>query len=294
MIDKHEALQIIAAEAAQGKLTFPAQVQVALRVREVLEDPDCHIDRVALLVNADPMLSARVVAMANSPALNPSGKTITDARSGISRIGLAAMRALVTAEVARQLANMPERSEDRVLSAQLWTHSVHVAALAHVLARRVTKQNPDTAMFAGIVHELGGLYLLFRAKDFPCLLENQLVPETVGAEPNEGEDEGPCEGEGEGAVGRAIMQALAIPEPVMQVIEELWQGYLTMPPTTLGDTLLLADELAPVQSPLRQRLVSATSSNAANIDMAIGEEMLSEIMQESTSQVASLIHGLNS
>ena len=55
-----------------------------------------------------------------------------------------------------------------------------------------------------------------------------------------------------------------------------------------------ANELAPVQSPLRQRLVGAASSTATNIDMAIGEEMLSEIMQESTSQVTSLIHGLNS
>ncbi|MES2561491.1 MAG: HDOD domain-containing protein [Pseudomonadota bacterium] len=294
MIDKREALQIIAAEAAQGKLTFPAHVQVALRVREILEDPNCHIDRVAQLVNADPMLSARVVAMANSPALNPSGKTVTDPRSGIARIGLATMRALVIAQVAKQLASMPGRQEDRALSAQLWTHSVHVAALAHVLARRVTKQSPETAMFAGIVHELGGLYLLFRAKDFPCLLESAPQTQTNGAEQDESESDAPSEDEGEGAVGRAIMQALTIPEPVMLVIEDLWKGYLSMPPTSLSDTLLLADELAPVQSPLRQRLAGATSSNALNIDMAIGEEMLSEIMEESTSHVSSLIHGLNS
>lgn len=294
MIDKHEALQIIAAEAAQGKLTFPPHVQVALRVREILDEPNCHIDRVAQLVNADPMLSARVVALANSLALNPSGKTVTDPRSGIARIGLAMMRALVIAQVAKQLASMPGRQEDRALSAQLWAHSVHVAALAHVLARRVTKQSPETAMFAGIVHELGGLYLLFRAKDFPCLLESASQTQGNGAEQDESESDAPSEDEGEGAVGRAIMQALTIPEPVMLVIEDLWKGYLSMPPTSLGDTLLLADELAPVQSPLRQRLIGATSSSALNIDMAIGEEMLSEIMEESTSQVSSLIHGLNS
>jgi HD-like signal output (HDOD) protein len=294
MMEKREALQIISTEAAQGKLTFPAHAQVALRVREVLDDPDCHTEEIARLVNADPMLSARVVAMGNASAINPSGKSITDTRSAIARIGLAAMRALVVAEIAKKLANMPARSEDRALSAQLWTHSVHVAALAHVLARRVTKQSPDTAMFAGIVHELGGLYILFRAQDFPCLLDREPLPQASGTESDEGEDEGPCEDEGEGAVGRAIMKALAIPEPVTRVIEDLWKGYLTLPPSTLGDTLLLADELAAVQSPLRQRLIGATSSNAVNIDMAIGEEMLSEIMQESATQVTSLIEGLNS
>jgi HD-like signal output (HDOD) protein len=293
-MDKREALQTIAAEAAHGKLTFPAHMQVALRVREVLDDPECHTDDVARLVRAEPVLSARVVAMANSAVLNPSGKVITDARSAIARIGLGTVRTLAVAEVARQLANLPARPEHRVLSTELWTHSVHVAALAHVLAKRVTQQNPETAMFAGIVHELGGLYLLFRAKDFPCLLDSQPLAQTSRAEQDDGENEGPSEDEGEGPVGRAIMQALSIPEPVLLVIEDLWKGYLTMPPVTLGDTLLLADELAPVQSPLRQRLTAARSRKPGDIDMIIGEEKLSEILEESAADVASLTKALNS
>ena len=41
---------------------------------------------------------------------------------------------------------------------------------ARVLARRVTRQNPDAAFFAGIVHEVGSFYLISRAADFPGLL----------------------------------------------------------------------------------------------------------------------------
>ena len=47
-----------------------------------------------------------------------------------------------------------------------------MAALAHVLSRRVSHVDAETAMFAGIVHEVGGFYLLSRAEEFPALLED--------------------------------------------------------------------------------------------------------------------------
>lgn len=291
-MDKREALRTIAAEAARVIPTFPSHVQVALRVSEVSADLDCDIDAVARLVKGEPLLSARVVAMANSAALtNTSGKRITDPRSAITRIGVGAMRTLAVAEVARYLANVTARPEDRVLAAQLLTHSMHVGVLAHVLSKRVTQQNAETAMFAGIVHELGGLYLIFRAKDFPCLLESHPREEASGAEQDNGDAQGPSEEEGEGDIGRAMMKALSVPEPVMIAIEDLWEGYLAMPPDTLGDTLLLANELAPVQSPLQQRF-NTERPKPGNIDMVIGEDMLSEILQESAVDVASLIKAL--
>jgi len=46
-------------------------------------------------------------------------------------------------------------------------HTAHVASLAHVIARRVTRLDPETALFAGIIHEVGGFYLLSRVKDHP-------------------------------------------------------------------------------------------------------------------------------
>ena len=142
------------------------------------------------------------------------------------------------------------------------------------------------------MHELGALYLIFRAKDFPCLLDSPLMEEAGGADQDEGDAEGPREEEGEGDIGRAIMKALSIPEPVLIAIEDLWEGYLASPPATLGDTLLLADELAPVQSPLRQRF-NTERPKLSNIDSVIGDEMLGQILQESAPDAASLIKALD-
>ena len=201
-------------------------------------------------------------------------------------------------ELQRQLANHPllggRRPRHRLLADQLWEHSAHVAALAHVLARRVTKQDPETALFAGVVHEVGAFYLLSRAKDYPCLLEEPPVVETAagaaGGDEDEGEEEATAEGNGK--IGEAVLKKLSVPEKVVGAIEVLWKGYLALPPSSLGDTLLLADLLAPVHSPLRQMIVKEGQGRHADIDMTIGADTLSGILQESADEVESMIVAL--
>lgn len=41
------------------------------------------------------------------------------------------------------------------ISHAAWQHSIHVAAIARVLARRLGRINPDEAMLAGLVHDVG-------------------------------------------------------------------------------------------------------------------------------------------
>ena len=100
-----------------------------------------------------------------------SSGQVANVRSAIARIGFNTLRALVSSLVMQQIAGASKNPLIRSKINQLWEHSAQVAALSQVLARRVTKSNPDTAMFAGIVHEVGGFYILSRAEEFPCLLE---------------------------------------------------------------------------------------------------------------------------
>lgn len=277
-MNKQEIFTAIAADVSQGELAFPTSARVAMKVRQALGDPDCHIDTATKLVQAEPLLSARVVAIANSVVFNRSGREITDVRTSVARLGFSTVRSLAAALVTRQLAGGAEAKAQEALAAQLWEHTAHVASLANVLARRVTKVDPDTAMFAGIVHEVGGFYLLSRAKDFPGLLEDDFDAWTET---------------GEAEVGRAVLKVLAVPEQVLDAITTYWNGYLAMPPTSLGDTLLLAEELSPVPSPLRTKGGGDLGVGmAASINMLIGEESLSSILEESRDEVRSLTGAL--
>lgn len=275
-MDKQQIFRSIAADAAKGELVFPTGAQVALRVMQALDNPDCQIEAAAKLVQAEPLLAARVVAMSNSVAFNRAGREVTDVRTAVMRLGFRSVRALAMALVTRQMAGKSMVPAHQGLVAQLWEHTAHVATLAQVIAQRFTHVDHDTALFAGIVHEVGGFYMLSRAEEFPGLLEGgfQDWMET-----------------GEAEVGRAILQVLAVPERVIEAVETYWNGYLAIPPVSLGDTLLLAEELAPVASPLHN-LGDKRPDAGARMDITIGQDVLSSILAEASEEVASLTRAL--
>lgn len=282
-MNRNQALTLLTDEARRGEIHFPTNTQVTLKVRQALDDPDCHLEAAGKLIQADPLLAAQVVAMANSVAFNPSGREITEVRTAASRLGFQTLRTLVMAQLTRQMAGGAGSPEQQRMTAQLWVHSAHVAALARVIARRVSGQNPDTALFAGLVHEIGGFYLLSRSSQYPCLLDAR----PAGA---------PVDGDAdvdriavENALGLAVLRQLAVPAPLIAAVEHYAQGYLSLPPKSLGDTLLLADYLAPVASPL---LPAEVDQGDATLDFADGEVTLSQVLAESAEEVDSLIAAL--
>lgn len=290
-MNRHDALKKIADEVAGGQLHFASNTELALRIRRSLDDPDCHMDAAAKLMQAEPVLSAQVVAIANSVAYNPMGREITDVKTAVTRLGFATLRNLVMALVTRQMAGAPGSPEQRRMTAQLWEHTTHVAALCRVIAKRVTHLDPDTALFVGLVHEVGGFYLLSRSAEYPSLLvqpPSVLVESPADAEPEETDDEAVGL---EGELCIAVLRKLNVPEIVIKAVSDYWAGFLAMPPESLGDTLLLAEFLAPVASPLRA-LGGAGPAGDAMIDMTIGEDTLTEILEESAEEVASISRAL--
>lgn len=297
---RQEALKLIAAEVAGGQIQFSSNTEVALRIRKALDDPECHVEAAAKLMQAEPVLSAQVVAIANSVAYNPSGREISDVKTAVSRLGFATLRSLVIALVTREMAGKPGSPAQRKATAQLWEHTTHVAALCRVIAKKVTKLDPDAALFVGLVHEVGGFFLLSRADDYPVLLEPipAVIEEesaTDSADGSDSDDEEDSDDESVGIEGDlclAVLRKLNVPDTVITAISDYQAGFLSMPAHSMGDTLLLAEFLSPVPSPLRATGVAGPGDHAS-IDMAIGEGTLAEILKESAEEVASISRALS-
>ncbi len=272
-MDRLAIYKNIAEQANQGDLVFPTHVEETLKLKRILENPDCHLETAAKYIIADPVLSARTVAMANSSAFNRSGKEINNVPMAISRLGFRTIRTLVSATLVRQLNSQLRDPGLKQKAKQLWEHSAHVAALAQVIAKHITRVDPDTAMFSGIVHEVGGFYLLSRAEEFPGLLDGE--PEIWREY-------------GEKLIGRGVMKQLGIPEHVMKAVEFLWQGVSAVPPISLGDTLLLANDIAPVISPLHEQEGLNTKKFAENIDFEVDDTTLREVLDDADDEVESL------
>jgi HD-like signal output (HDOD) protein len=282
-MNKSEAFKNIVEQSGRGELIFPTNVNTSIKLQQALDDPDCGIESAAKLVLTEPMLCARVVAIANSVAYSRFGGGVTNVKTAVTILGFNTLRSIVAAVVIRQLSHAITDPALRAMANQLWEHSAHVAALSHVIARRVSKVDAETAMFAGIVHEVGGFYLLSRAQEFPSLVADmQYHPDEIDES-----EESP-----EAIIGRAVLNKLMVPKTVITAVESLWYGMRVMPPVTLGDTLLLANDLAEVASPLDARSPTTIQHEASEIDFAIGDGTLNSILQESSEEVRSLTAAL--
>lgn len=264
-VNRLEAFGYIAAQATRGEISLPTSVNSVLRLKMALDDPDCPTEDAIRLVLGEPQLAARTVALANSAAFkgNGGGPAITNVRSAVGRIGYRNLQTLVASLLVRQFGARISDPSLRAKAEQLWQHTAHVAALAQVFARRVTGVNPDTAVFAAIVHEVGGFYLLSRAGEFPGLLDTD--PENWATL---------CEE----VVSREVIRKLAVPDEVAAAIAGLRAGMLGMPPVNLLDTLLLANQYAPVPSPLDNR--HAPRDAESMTDLLFDEGMLAAIQVE--------------
>jgi hypothetical protein len=276
-MDKLEAFRSIAAQASRGELVFPTNVEASFKLQQALEDPNCHLEAAAKLVLLEPLVSARTVAIANSVAYNRSGTEISSVRAAVMRLGFRTLHSLVAAVMVRQLTAKVSSPLLKVKAARLWEHTAHVAALAQVLAKRLTRIDPETAMFAGIVHEVGGFYLLSRAEEFPGLLEGD--PEDWAEY-------------GEKIIGRGVLRKLDVPAPVLTAVESLWTGVGASPPATLGDLLFLANQLAPVASPLHPGIDVALEQASPPRSMVIGGVTLENILEENAEEIKSLTAAL--
>ncbi|MHA4869679.1 HDOD domain-containing protein [Duganella sp. PWIR1] len=271
-MEKLRDLSEIVAQASRGELVFPTSVNAALRLQLALADPDCEMDDVIRKVLGEPLLAARTVALANAAVFNRSGVPVTSVRAAVQRVGYRNLYSMAAAMVVRQFGARIRDERLRRQADQLWRHTAHVAALAHVVGRKLTSTDPDTALFAGIVHEAAGFYLLSRADDMPGLLE----------------DVGGLMGPAQEIISRELMKKMCIPEPVSQAIVSLPGATLTPPPLGLRDTLLIAKRLAPVRSPLAAGQDSPSLAGFID-DNALLDQILLESADEAASMSAALL-----
>lgn len=234
-MEKLRDIATIISEVQRGELVFPTSVNAALALQLALADPECHDDQVTRKVLGEPVLAARAVALANAAVFRRHGAPpITGARAAVMRLGYRNLYSLAAAMVVRQFGARLRDPQLRERADQLWKYSAHVAAIAYQVARHITRSDPDTALFAGIVHEAGNFYLLSQADQVPGVLEEL----------------GPRMGPVQEIVSREVLRKLQVPEQVAAAIISLRDGAISLPPVGLRDTLLLARHLCPVLSPV--------------------------------------------
>lgn len=159
------------------RLELPSMPDIAVRVREAVNDPDAGADRVAKILQADPVVAAQLLKAANS-ALFAGKKSVDSLNSAIVRLGLKNVRELVMAVTMRQVFKTANPLLNKRM-VELWMHSTLIAAIASVMARKLKGFDPDRALIAGLVHDIGVVPMLAHAGDYVDLAQDPGQLETI-------------------------------------------------------------------------------------------------------------------
>ena len=165
----------LATELSAGQVELPSVPDIVISLQQALSDDNVTNDTIVRVIGSEPMLAGRLLTMANSVALNTSGRKIADLPTAVARVGFNIVRSAALSFAVEQLR---KASEYRHLEKQLdvlWKDSVQIAALCHVIARRFSSLNGDTALLAGLMHNVGRIYILTRASKYPTLTADPLT-----------------------------------------------------------------------------------------------------------------------
>lgn len=196
----------LADELVSGDIKLPSFPAVVMKIRALLEDDACDFEKVSGVVSADAVLVSKLFVYANSALYNRSGEAVTSLDAAISRLGLQVVKNTALSLAIRQLILAEKHREIVGEVKQIWTTSVHIASLSSAIAKGVGKVDEEDAFMCGLLHQIGKLYILSKAKDFPGFLgdRNSLLE---------------VQNEWYQQVGRSIVEAWGFPNEVCESID---------------------------------------------------------------------------
>ena len=272
-------VRTLAAELSRGNVDLPSFPEIAIRVRRVLSDPKSSVEQVVRVVGSEPALAARLLRIANSASLNRSGRTVTDLRTAINRLGYNMVR---SASISFSMAQIRKSNKLAGLEhhlTDLWGRSTAVAAFAYVLARKCTKVNPDEAMLTGMMHGIGKLYVLTRVIDHPELFaSNTMLNQIIG--------------EWHTSIGKAILENWDFSEAMAQAVGDQSDFSRTEEgPPDLSDVIAVAILMAEHTADIPALELALADIPAAK-RMGLNEAKTLEVMTESAAEVSALSQAL--
>lgn len=215
-------VQSLAADLNSGEVKIPSFPDVVMRIKDTLDDPNCDVEKLTRVVSTEPALAARLLLMSNSALMRRGGKAVGDLRTAINRLGAEMLRTAAMSVAVEQIFIGSSLGPHRRRLHCIWKDAAKVAAVSFALARNLKKFNPDEALIAGLLHNVGKLYILLRAADFAEFFSSDEVLEAVVEQWH-------------GQIGRAIIEGWGFSDAMAAAAADhmdLSRGLLAFPDLT--------------------------------------------------------------
>ena len=166
-MDKNQMME--RAEILVGAVDdLPTIPIVATKVLQLLDNPDVSVEEVADLMLSDQVMTARVMKLINSPVYKPT-QEITSLKRALVYLGLRHVRELA---LTTSVINAFDGTSGALELNAFWEHSFGVGMVSKTIAQKIGYQDLEKAYIAGIIHDLGEVFLSnFLREPFMDVLE---------------------------------------------------------------------------------------------------------------------------
>jgi len=153
-----EAFTEILARFKAGKIEAPVMPQVVMEARSLINAPNSTAEDLAAVIEKEPVISLRLIAVANSPIYR-GFQEIQSVRKAIPRLGMKETLNIVIA-ISNKSLYETKQVQFRNLMEQLWQHSLACAYGAKLLARELHFEDTERPFLIGLTHDIGKAILL--------------------------------------------------------------------------------------------------------------------------------------
>ena len=161
---ENQLLEAFSQHYLDNDLEIPTLPRIAVELRKAMQK-DIGIAEAVKIIQLDPVISAKLIQVANCPLyVTPNAaKTCFEA---VNRIGLNASRNLVVSLSIKHTftSHAPLISEFLQL---IWKRSIFISGISYVLASITKHVNPEEALLAGLICDIGTVPFLSFAANLP-------------------------------------------------------------------------------------------------------------------------------
>lgn len=163
-LSSNRLLQAFSQYYLEEEMSVPSLPDIAIKLRKAMQT-DIGVAEAVKIIQLDPVIAAKLIQVANCPLYYAATPTKT-CHEAVIRIGLKATQNLVISLSLKQifLSNVPliKKILDRV-----WKQSIYISSICYVLATETKKVNPEEALLAGLVCDIGVIPFLNFAANLP-------------------------------------------------------------------------------------------------------------------------------
>ncbi len=276
--DQFRFVSLLALELENGDISLPSLPDVVLKIRRMLENDDCDFEQISQAISVDPVLVSRLFVFANSAYYNRANLQIETLDGAIGRLGFEVVRNTAMSLAMKQLYASEKHSHVSNYLRKVWAHGMKLSCMSFAVARVCTDRNHETAFLCGLMHEVGKLYILTKAADFPEFLGDKASLDAVMEEWNP-------------QISKSIIESWGFPDEIAESTDPAtYMTHDAEAPPDLVDVIVVAKLLLDGNE---EKLQTLFEEDESCIRLGIDEEVAADVMVAYRDKLKSMQQSLN-